>query len=164
MTNQHGGKREGAGRPATGTTKKVSITLADETWTKLEQTKQDENSSQSAVLRSIVEEHYNKPIANEREAMWWELVRKYYFEGFIEIKKSMLHACIEHRHRSKEFEAEVWQRCIENSKSYKKPRVNYLLEAFYFEGKRLLFDENFADREEQVIFAIMEHVRLNRIK
>jgi len=35
----HGGKREGAGRPSLGTTKKVSITLPDEVWERIEHEK-----------------------------------------------------------------------------------------------------------------------------
>ncbi len=50
---------------------------------------------------------------------------------------------------------------IANSRAYKKPRIFYLLEAFGFEGKRLLLDKNFEDLEEQVIFAIIEYVRLS---
>jgi len=35
----------------------------------------------------------------------------------------------------------------------------YLFEPFGFEGKCLLLDANFANLEEQVIFATIEHVR-----
>ena len=55
---QWGGKREGAGRPVLGTTKKVSLTLPLDIWNKIEETKENEGISQSAVLRSIVEDHY----------------------------------------------------------------------------------------------------------
>jgi Zn-dependent M32 family carboxypeptidase len=56
----HGGKREGAGRPSLGTTKKVSLTLADEIWDKLAEY-QDRSpilNKQSAVLRSLIERHF----------------------------------------------------------------------------------------------------------
>lgn len=46
---KHGGKREGAGRPALGITKKVSITLPDEVWKKIDETRGEE--SLSAFLR-----------------------------------------------------------------------------------------------------------------
>ncbi|KIO69290.1 hypothetical protein B4065_1463 [Caldibacillus thermoamylovorans] len=54
LKTMHGGKREGAGRPSVGTTKKVSLTLPDEIWEEIEKMKED--SSQSAVLRKIVED------------------------------------------------------------------------------------------------------------
>ncbi|MEK4418961.1 CopG family transcriptional regulator [Bacillus paranthracis] len=36
---KHGGKREGAGRPSLGITKKVSITLPEEDWKRIEDSK-----------------------------------------------------------------------------------------------------------------------------
>ncbi|WP_246880150.1 CopG family transcriptional regulator [Bacillus suaedae] len=47
-----GGKREGAGRPTLGTTKKVSITLPDEVWDALEIEKDDETLA--GFLREII--------------------------------------------------------------------------------------------------------------
>lgn len=47
-----GGKRDGAGRPSLGVTKKVSITLPEEIWEQLEQSKGDQ--SMSAFLREII--------------------------------------------------------------------------------------------------------------
>lgn len=96
-----------------------------------------------------------------RAKMWMELANKNIWEGHVELRKTQIHECIQHRHYSKEFETEVWQRCVANSRAYKKPRVFYLLDAFRFEGKRLLLDKNFADLEEQVIFAIIENVRIS---
>ncbi|PCH30455.1 CopG family transcriptional regulator [Campylobacter sp. 1] len=52
MPSSHGGKREGAGRPALGTTRKVSITLPDEEWKALETAKG--GLSMSAYLREII--------------------------------------------------------------------------------------------------------------
>lgn len=173
MIKVRGGKREGAGRPAVGVTKKVSITLPEEVWEKIKIEKSEKSVSQSSLLRSIIEEHYTPEEeqknhafheVDERAIMWWELARKNIYEGFIEIKKTRIHECIEHKRYSKELEHEVWERCVANSKAYKKPRVSYLLEAFYFEGERLLFDETYEDQEEQVIFAIIEYVRKNRKK
>jgi hypothetical protein len=100
-----------------------------------------------------------------RAEMWMELANKNIWEGHVELKKTRIHECIQHRHYSKELESMVWQRCVANSRAYKKPRVFYLLEAFGFEGKRLLLNKNFEDLEEQVIFAIIEYVRTsNSIK
>ncbi|MCR8860365.1 CopG family transcriptional regulator [Bacillus pseudomycoides] len=36
---KHGGKREGAGRPSLGITKKVSITLSEEDWKRIKDSK-----------------------------------------------------------------------------------------------------------------------------
>jgi hypothetical protein len=55
-----GGKREGAGRPALGTTKKVSITLPDEIWEKINDTKEVWGVSQSQVLRAIVTGYFDQ--------------------------------------------------------------------------------------------------------
>ncbi|MBV7509151.1 hypothetical protein KW850_28650 [Bacillus sp. sid0103] len=88
---------------------------------------------------TIVEKEVEERI---RAEMWIELANKNMWEGHVELKKTRIHECIQHRHYSKEFEAVVWQQCVANSRAYKKPRVFYLLEAFGFEGKRLLLDKN----------------------
>lgn len=51
----HGGKREGAGRPALGTTRKVSITLSDYLWHCIDQYKENSGMTQSQILRTIIE-------------------------------------------------------------------------------------------------------------
>lgn len=50
--------KKAVGRPSLGTTKKVSLTLPDEVWEKIDEDKVEEDISQSALLRSIVEDHY----------------------------------------------------------------------------------------------------------
>ncbi|HLT64845.1 MAG TPA: hypothetical protein VKZ80_00660 [Flavobacterium sp.] len=52
VVSNRGGRREGAGRPSLGTTRKVSITLPDEIWEQLEDAKSDK--SMSAFLREII--------------------------------------------------------------------------------------------------------------
>ncbi|WP_445491491.1 hypothetical protein [Niallia sp. 03133] len=94
-----------------------------------------------------------------RAEMWMELAQKNIWEGYVEIKKTRLNECIQHRRYSKQLEERVWERCVANSSSYKKARVSYLLEAFSFEGNRLLLDRRFESLEEQVLFAIIEYVR-----
>lgn len=94
-----------------------------------------------------------------RAEMWLELVSKNIWEGYIEVKKSFIKECIRHRHYSKDLEEKVWKACEMNSKAYSKPRVSYLLEAFAFDGKRLLMDKSFESKEEQIIFPIIEYVR-----
>lgn len=160
-----GGKREGAGRKPTGITKKVSITLNEDTWEQIEQEKQEKDISQSAVLRSIIEERY-KPVEDKeqiRAGMWFELAKKNIFESYVEIKESDVKACVKHWKYPNELKVEVWQRCKENSKEqgYKKVGVKYLLDAFLFEGERLLLNQNFDSLEEQIIFSIIRYVWLN---
>lgn len=55
---QHGRFREGAGRPSLGVTKKVSITLLEEVWARVEQVIQETNEkTQSAYLRHLIMKH-----------------------------------------------------------------------------------------------------------
>ncbi|PFZ05227.1 CopG family transcriptional regulator [Bacillus pseudomycoides] len=46
---KHGGKREGAGRPSLGITKKVSITLPEEAWKRIE----DSDKPYSKFFRDV---------------------------------------------------------------------------------------------------------------
>ncbi|MGP7819739.1 helix-turn-helix domain-containing protein [Niallia sp. 01092] len=95
-----------------------------------------------------------------RAEMWMELAQKNIWEGYVEIKKGQLHECIQHRKYSKQLEERVWKCCVANSPAYKRPRVFYLLEAFFFEGERLLLDPRFERLEEQMLFSIIEYVRV----
>lgn len=93
-----------------------------------------------------------------RANMWYEITRKNIWEGFITVKKSLLVDAAAHRGYSYKLLNIVWERCIANSSAYKQPRVSYLLDAFSFEGERLLMDLNFESKEEQIIYAIFEHI------
>lgn len=97
-----------------------------------------------------------------RAAMWRELVSKNIWEGYVPIKKLALKAAAEHRGYSQALVNIAWERCVANSAAYKQPRVSYLLEAFSFEGQRLLMDQSFASKEEQVIYAIFDYVKKGR--
>lgn len=92
-----------------------------------------------------------------RADMWYEITRKNIWEGFVTIKKTLIKDAADHRGYSYKLMNDVWERCVANSSAYKQPRVSYLLDAFSFEGERLLLDQNFASKEEQVIYAIFEH-------
>jgi hypothetical protein len=116
------------------------------------------------VVKEINDDYTTNVVTDQvkdqiRAEMWRELARKNLFEGFIEIKKSLVRECIQHKKYSKQLENEVWQRCISNSREYSKPRIPYLLEAFKFEGQRLLLDKNFESLDEQIVFSIIEYVR-----
>lgn len=54
-----GGLREGAGRKGIGVTKKVSLTLTEEIWTKLEEHCTNHQLSRSEALRHILETYYS---------------------------------------------------------------------------------------------------------
>ncbi|ANS52166.1 CopG family transcriptional regulator [Bacillus cereus] len=53
---KHGGKREGAGRPSLGITKKVSITLSEEDWKRIE----DTNKAFSQFFRELTLKEFKK--------------------------------------------------------------------------------------------------------
>ena len=57
LLDRRGGKREGAGRPAIGTSKKISITLPDEVWEAIERDKGEE--SMSAYFRQLIIDNVN---------------------------------------------------------------------------------------------------------
>ncbi|WP_077296448.1 hypothetical protein [Virgibacillus pantothenticus] len=99
-----------------------------------------------------------------REKMWWELVGQNIFEGFIEIKKSRVYECVEHRGHSKKFAHEVWNEVKEHKRGASKPRIPYLLEAFLYGTERVLMDENYEIREEKILVALIEHIRKKRVQ
>ncbi|WP_254075332.1 ribbon-helix-helix domain-containing protein [Paenibacillus tritici] len=50
-----GGPREGAGRKNIGVTKKVSLTLTDELWEKVDKHCVDNKMSRSELIRTLIE-------------------------------------------------------------------------------------------------------------
>lgn len=54
-----GGLREGSGRKSIGVTKKVSLTLTEEIWDKIEKHCTDNKLSRSEVFRNILESFYS---------------------------------------------------------------------------------------------------------
>ncbi|RFA31753.1 hypothetical protein CAI16_20015 [Virgibacillus dokdonensis] len=76
-----------------------------------------------------------------RELMWWELVRQNIFEGFIDIKKTRMYECVEHADHSKKFAHEVWDEVKEHKRGASKPRIPYLLDAFLYDGERVLMEK-----------------------
>lgn len=57
--SSRGGPREGAGRKNIGITKKVSLTLTEELWEKVEQQRLEQNLSRSELLRTVIESYYS---------------------------------------------------------------------------------------------------------
>lgn len=55
-----GGLREGAGRKSIGITKKVSLTLSEEIWEKVEAERQAHNLSRSELIRNILDSYYSR--------------------------------------------------------------------------------------------------------
>jgi metal-responsive CopG/Arc/MetJ family transcriptional regulator len=58
MKSKHGGKREGAGRPSVGTTRRISLTLPDEIWEFIDKRKEKRGVSQSQTLRTMLEDYF----------------------------------------------------------------------------------------------------------
>lgn len=98
-----------------------------------------------------------------REEMWYELLDKFVFQDYFVLKKSDIKAAVEHMRYSKEFEKEVWERCREHTWGHTTPRVPYLLEFFMFEGERVPFDKDFSGMDEQIIHALVEKIRLDKV-
>lgn len=94
-----------------------------------------------------------------RLEMWWELANKFIFEGFLEPKKKQVQECIEHKGYSKAFERYVWDIISKHKLGYAVPRIPYLLDAFLFDGKRIVMDNNYELFEEKILFALIEYLR-----
>lgn len=99
-----------------------------------------------------------------REQMWYQIVHRNIFEGFIDIKKSRLKDCIEHKRYSKDFFTYCWDQLSQKNQGRTVPRVPYLLDAFLYDSKRIKMDNNYELLEERVIFALIEYLRLKRVK
>ncbi|WP_214891364.1 helix-turn-helix domain-containing protein [Exiguobacterium sp. s142] len=98
-----------------------------------------------------------------REEMWYELLGKFVFEDYFVLKKSEVKAAVQHMRYSKEFETEVWERCLKHTWGHATPRVPYLLGYFMFEGERIPFNKDFGGRDEQIIYALIEKIRLDKV-
>ena len=96
-----------------------------------------------------------------RIKMWHQVAGRWLWEGDFEIKRTMVRNAVAHRRYSKEFEQLVWERCLKNSAPRKKPRVLYLVDAFLFEEERVPFHKDFDIKEDQIMLALIEHVRMN---
>ena len=99
-----------------------------------------------------------------REQMWYQIVHRNIFEGFIDIKKSRLKDCIEHKRYSKDFFTYCWDQLSQKNQGSAVPRVPYLLDAFLYDSKRIKMDNNYELLEEQVIFALIEYLRVQKVK
>ena len=96
--------------------------------------------------------------------MWYQIVHRNIFEGFIDIKKSRLKDCIEHKHYSKDFFTYCWDQLSQKNQGSAVPRVPYLLDAFLYDSKRIKMDNTYELLEEQVIFALIEYLRGKKVK
>src|SRR5699024_10101880 len=94
-----------------------------------------------------------------RTEMWWELAKKFIFEGYIEPKKTQIQECIQHNGQSKELESYVWNAISKHKMGYARPHIPYLLDAFLFDGKRIKLDQQYELFEEKILYALIEHLR-----
>lgn len=101
--------------------------------------------------------------AEIRETMWWELVSKNIFESMLEVKKNQVRECVSHLRMSEEFESYAWDIIQAHKHGYATPRIPYLLEAALFDGQRIALDATYEAKEEQIIFAVLEYIRKQRV-
>jgi len=99
-----------------------------------------------------------------RTEMWWELARKYIFEGAIEPKRKQIKACVEHKRYSPVFEKEAWAIISRHTMGYAKPHIPYLLDAFLFNGKRIKMGHHYEGRDERILYALLEHIRQEKVE
>jgi len=99
-----------------------------------------------------------------REQMWYEIVHRNIFEGLVEIKKSRLKECIDCKHYSKDFFSYCWNQLNQKHLGCIVPRVPYLLDSFLYDSQKIKMDDNYEMLEEQVIFALIEYLRVQKIK
>lgn len=101
----------------------------------------------NAFINARLPENLATNDANKQEEiradMWWELARKYIFEGFIEPKRKQIKACAEHKRYSLSFEKEVWSIISKHKMGYANPHIPYLLDAFLFNGQRIHMDSHY---------------------
>lgn len=60
---KRGGSREGSGRPSLGQTKRISLTLPDQTWNQLNRLKNTDVMPLSTLIRHIIIEYFENKIS-----------------------------------------------------------------------------------------------------
>lgn len=98
-----------------------------------------------------------------RAEMWGEIVNRFIFEGAIQPKRKQVKDCVEHLGLSKDFERYAWERIANHTRGHRTPRIPYLLDAFLFDNKRIRLDEKYTTLEEQILYALIEHLRQERV-
>ena len=119
----------------------------------------------ASFATAVVSEEAKERLREEgRAQMWYKIAASGIREGYIEVTRGKFNRCIEHWRFEKEFADYAWNR-IQGYYPYNKtkPRIYYLGGAAEFHGDRVLFDENFEDLEEKILFAVIEHIRIERI-
>src|SRR5699024_2966112 len=99
-----------------------------------------------------------------RTEMWWELARKYIFEGAIEPKRKQIKTCVEHQRYSSAFEKEAWAIISGHTRGYSKRHIPYLLGAFLFNGERIRIDDNYEGQDERILYSLLEHIRQEQVE
>ncbi|MFC7320541.1 hypothetical protein [Halobacillus campisalis] len=110
------------------------------------------------ITTNVAKEEKNREFF--RAEMWWEMTRKNLFEGSVPVKKQDLETCIAHLKYPKEFEELVWERITEHTWQAV-PRIFYLHDAFLFNRKRLKLDPGYENIKDQILFSLIEHVRIS---
>lgn len=74
-----------------------------------------------------------------------------------------MRACVKHMRLSRAFETYAWEHLKQHKRGYATPRIPYLLEAALFDGHRIMLDTAYETKEEQVLFAVLEHLRQEKV-
>jgi len=121
-------------------------------------------SNHNSILSNTTNGAKEQDKAAIRSEMWWELARKYIFEGYIEPKKAQVRECFNHNRHSKELEDYVWRVISQQKMGYAKPHIPYLLDAFLFDGQRIELDQRYELLEEKILYALIEHLRQEKVR
>lgn len=170
---KHGGKREGAGRPSLGITKKVSLTLTNDVWQFIENAESKSKFLRKIITKAFQEQNDVQPVKasrvlneeevkeNAREELWWELVQKFIFEGKVEIGKKSIRELLDHRKISNIMQEKIIGNLFQDVKKGKKLEIYYLHGYFFFQKKRIPFHPDFEPLVECVGMALIESVMKN---
>ena len=97
-----------------------------------------------------------------RIAYWWELIGRFIFEDFIEVRRSVVKDILEVRPYEEASKASVLADVFRDVPKGKKLRVNYLHGAFPFRGQRVAFNAQSPDREEEIAGRLLDAVWARR--
>lgn len=95
-----------------------------------------------------------------RQEILNQLAANNIWEGRFVFKKKFIVDCLDHRRiENQELRVYIINRMLEHKRGYTTPGVVYMLHTFNFEGNRLSFDQDFAGRDEQIVFSLIEFLR-----
>ena len=118
---------------------------------------QPKDDATSVVLSEAEKEQFRK---EGQQELLNQLAAKNIWEGRFIFKKKWVNECLDHRRiENRETRNYILNRILEHKGGYATPGVVYVLDTFKFDGERLKFDPDFGSLEEQITFALIEHLR-----